>query len=326
MDLSIFEKKENTFSRRALFGTAAVGAMAMTLGASGLAKGANRQSPSGFVMHAGTYHFAVGEFQVSILSDGFFPIDPAVFAANEDPDFVKAFLDLHYIPSEQITAAINVPLVRTADALILFDTGAGVLGDIVGKLGAGLAQIGVSPNDITHVIYTHGHGDHVAGALAADGTPAFPNATYMMNQVEWDFWFNSPSSNTVDFIQNQLSVPEAQTELFETRTEIMPGIFAVTAPGHTPGHTNFLLESQGERLLIAGDTSLHYLLNLKHPEYHAAFDTDGPLGEETRRRIFNWTAEERIRIAAYHFPYPGIGHAVKSRVLGDIWEWVPAMY
>lgn len=325
MDLSIFDKK-SSLSRRALFGSAASGAIAFSLGFGKSAFASAQASQSSFVMHGGTYQFQVGEFQISILSDGFFPVDPAVFAVNEEPGFVRSLLDLHYFPEGPVSAAINVPLVRTADALILFDTGAGFLGEIVGKLPGALAQIGISPTDITHVLYTHGHSDHTAGALAADGTPAFPNATYMMNQVEWDFWFAQPSSNTVDFVQNQLSVPESQTELFAAGNEILSGVHAIDAPGHTPGHTAYLLESGGQRLLIAGDTSLHYLLNLKHPEYHAQFDTDGSLAEETRKLILNWTSDERIRISAYHFPFPGIGHAVRSRVLGEIWDWTPVMY
>jgi glyoxylase-like metal-dependent hydrolase (beta-lactamase superfamily II) len=191
---------------------------------------------------------------------------------------------------------------------------------------------GVRCKDVDTVILTHAHPDHIGGAIDARGHPTFPNACYMISELEQEFWMTSLAD------LSGMDVPEAvrggmqamarrclaalhfQLELIEHETEIAPGIRAIPAPGHTPGHLALLVASGGETLLNLGDAAAHPL-HLEEPEWHNGFDLAGPRAAATRHKLLTRAAAEKMRVMAFHFPFPSLGR-VAARSVGG-WDWHP---
>jgi len=208
------------------------------------------------------------------------------------------------------------------------DTGAGGLAPTTGKLVQNLKTVGITPEDIDTVIITHGHPDHIGGNTDSEGELVFPNARYVMWKDEWDFWNSEEATLKLEehvrevllgYAHKNLPPIQGQLDLIDRETDILPGIQAIAAPGHTPGHMALAISSRGEQLLCVSDTVLHPI-HLEQPEWHAAVDFDPRQVQATRRRILKRAATEKALVLAFHFPFPGLGHVSQSR---DIWQWEP---
>ncbi|MBA2277425.1 MAG: MBL fold metallo-hydrolase, partial [Chloroflexia bacterium] len=232
-------------------------------------------------------------------------------------------------PPGEITTPYICLFVDTGRNRVLVDTGAGPLAPTTGRLPAHFRDAGIDLTTIDTVVLTHGHIDHIGGNTDADGSPAFPGARFVMWRAEWDFWTAEPSpsatpadehiTNLRTWAQRFLPPIQPQVELIDRETEIVPGIAAVAAPGHTPGNMVVAVTSGGELLLNLSDTALDPI-HLSHPEWQPAFDQDRTQAAATRRRLFDWAANDRALVLNFHFPFPGLGHVSTAR---PGWRWEP---
>jgi glyoxylase-like metal-dependent hydrolase (beta-lactamase superfamily II) len=218
-----------------------------------------------------------------------------------------------FIPTDAAQFFFTPTLVRTGDRTILFDTGLDAEG-----ITAALAEAGVAPEDVTDVVITHMHGDHIGG-LMRDGAPTFANAAHATGQIEFDHWSANPSDG---FTANVAPLAERLT-FIEDGAEIAPGVTATAMFGHTPGHMGYRLSSGDAGLLIAADLANHYVWSLAHPDWEVRFDMDKDAAAATRRRVLDMVAAERIPMLGYHMPFPAMGYV---EVAGDGFRWVPESY
>jgi glyoxylase-like metal-dependent hydrolase (beta-lactamase superfamily II) len=227
----------------------------------------------------------------------------------------------------------NVLVLSTGDEFVVFDTGMGastMFGPTTGKLMANLKAAGIDPKDIDAVVATHGHCDHVWGIMADDGSRNFPNAQIYISQADFDFWTDEAKLSIKDPAFMKVFVEGARKSLFPNRDrlvfvkdgqEFLPGIQATAAPGHTVGHTIYMITSDGKSLAAVGDLTHHQVLLVEKPRIEFAYDTDPKQSAGTRVRILDMLASNRIPLITYHFPWPGVGHVAKQ---GDGFRYFPS--
>ena len=278
------------------------------------------------------YRFKIGAIEATVVSDG--PLDlgapqPDIFKGVSKDEFAKILAE-NFLPADKVKLEQNALVLNTGDKLVLIDTGAGfqkLMGADTGKLLANLKAAGIDPKDIDAVALTHAHPDHCWGLLAEDGARIFPNAQVYMSEGDFNFWTDlskAPNDMIKGFIEGtrkQLLPLRERMEFFKDGQAFIPGIQAISAPGHTVGHTIFMISSEGKQLCNTGDLAHHHVIPLEKPRLEFAFDTDGRQGAATRIRMFGMLAAQRIPILAYHFPWPGIGHLAKQ---GEGFRYYPS--
>lgn len=258
----------------------------------------------------------LGAFEVTTLLGGAnMGQDPiATFGLNADPAEFKALAAENFIPDDRSGGSFTPTLIKTPDALVLFDTGM-----FPENNAAALAVAGYSPEDVTHIVLTHLHGDHIGGLMSGD-VPNFPNAELILPKAENDYWAANPS----DAYTAQVVPLLAKARQIAEGDEVTPGITAEAAYGHTPGHTTYLIESDGEKLLITGDSFNHYVFSVQRPAWHVRFDVDKDMGAATRTKVLARLADERIPFIGYHMPFPALGFIAPN---GEgSFRFVPATY
>jgi glyoxylase-like metal-dependent hydrolase (beta-lactamase superfamily II) len=289
-------------------------------------------------MDAEIYRFGVGKCQCTAVADGTFTYAPPIFP----PPAVFLFLNAPTADRDRILQEHSLErwgewispytclLINTGEHLVLVDTGAGGLGPKTGRLLQNLRSISVAPDDVETVILTHGHPDHIGGNIGVDGKAVFRKARYVMWKAEWDFWTLGQAEKTLDeplrsvlvgAARKNLSPIQDQVDLITEEREIVPGISAVAAPGHTPGQMALAVSSAGEKLLCVADSVLHSV-HLERPEWCAAVDLVLDQTTATRRKLLKMAASEKSLVMAFHFRFPGLGR-VTTR--GDAWQWQPAV-
>jgi glyoxylase-like metal-dependent hydrolase (beta-lactamase superfamily II) len=289
-------------------------------------------------MNTEIYRFKVGNFECIAASDGTLTYAPPLFPPpatflfiNAPKERLEQVLREHNLQPEQWVEWVSPYIclvVDTGEHRVLVDTGADGIGPNTGKLLQNLKAEGIVPHDIDTVILTHGHPDHIGGNTNAEGKLTFPNARYAMWKDEWDFWTSEQADLRLDehskevllqFARKNLPPIQGQLDLVDHEREIVPGIQAIAAPGHTPGHMALSISSRGEQLLCISDAVLHPI-HLEQPEWHAAIDFAPEQAVATRRRLLNMATAEKALVLAFHFPFPGLGHVVQK---GEGWQWQP---
>lgn len=259
--------------------------------------------------------FRIGAFEVTALLAGTRPFDKPqeTFGMNASPEDFAAASAAAFIPADRSLNFFTPTLVNTGAELVLFDTGLAPEG-----ITAALAAAGVTPDQIDVVVLTHMHGDHIGG-VAGEAGPTFANARYVTGQVEFDFWAGQANEG---FDAKVRPLAEKMTFLANDG-QVVGGITAIEAFGHSPGHMAYLIDSEDQQLVLTADTANHYVWSLGHPDWEVRFDADKPMAAQTRRNLFGMIAEERIPFIGYHMPFPALAWVERQ---GDGFRFVPATY
>jgi glyoxylase-like metal-dependent hydrolase (beta-lactamase superfamily II) len=293
---------------------------------------AQASAPQKKTQAPGYYRLMLGDFEVTALSDGTFQMEVGKLLTNITPKQLDAALARSLL-QDPVEESVNGFLINTGSKLVLVDTGAGSLfGPTVGKLLANLKASGYQPEQVDEIYITHMHGDHVGGLLA-DGKPAFPNAIVRAAQQEADFWLNkahmeaAPEDRKPGYQGAMLSLnPYAFAERFKPfrgDSELVPGIRAVASPGHTAGHTIYVVESKGQKLVLWGDLMHVAAVQFADPSVTIRYDTDSAAATAQRRKVFADAAEHGYWVAGAHLSFPGVGHL---RAMGTGYTFIPANY
>ena len=290
-------------TRRSLLGAAAALPLAP------LAHAASPMLGASFAQHR---RFVLGDFEVTTILAGTTPRDDphSIFGLNVSDEEFAAVSEANFLSTEVAQFYFTPTVVNTGSELILFDTGLSAAGTT-----AVLAGAGYSPDQIDRVVITHMHPDHIGGLLS-DGAPTFPNATYFAGQMEFDHW--SGAGN--DGFEGNVRPLADQFTLIADEAEIIPGITALMAAGHTPGHMTYRLDSAGQGLMILGDLANHPIWSIAHPDWEVRFDMDKAAAAASRRRMLGLAAADRVPIIGYHMPFPAVGYVDIS---GDGFRWIP---
>jgi glyoxylase-like metal-dependent hydrolase (beta-lactamase superfamily II) len=316
--------------RQALLGTVAAAGVAAL---DGLPRSAHAKAPFAKDQAPYFYRFAHGKMQATVVSDGILPLgEPSGSFLGTSKEEIGKMLADNFLSPANVVLEQNILVMNTGDKLVLFDTGMGsstMFGPTTGKMLANLKAAGIDPKDIDAVVATHAHCDHVWGIMGDDGKPNFPNAQIYIAQADFEYWTDEAKLGMKDPAYMKPFVEGARKNLIPVRDrlvfvkdgqEFLPGIQAIAAPGHTVGHTVFMITSDGKSLAAIGDLTHHQVLLVEKPRLEFAYDTDPKQSVGSRVRILDMLAAQRIPLLAYHFPWPGVGHVAKQ---GDGFRFYP---
>lgn len=284
--------------------------------------------------------FRHGSFECTVVTDGILEMGPArVNFPTADPAEVDALLTEYYLDPEKVRLNDNILVVDTGDTLIQFDSGVGIdpafgrgfFGPKTGQTIPNLKRAGIDPADIDIVAITHTHPDHVWGLVDELGRPLYPNAKVAVSREDFAYWTNLDNihDGMSDHLKDHFTgarknllpyVEEDRVIWVGDGTELVPGVTAIATPGHSPGHIVYRIDSDGETIICWGDLCHHYVLLLQRPEWSFQFDHNKPAATAQRHRIYDFVAENRYKVLAYHFPFPGLGNL---RPDGTGYAWQP---
>jgi glyoxylase-like metal-dependent hydrolase (beta-lactamase superfamily II) len=272
---------------------------------------------------AGFYRYKVGQFECTSINDGArtFPM-PDGFVRNVPKEQALAAAEAAYMPKSMVTVPFNPQVINTGSKLVLIDTGFGPTPNApVGLLTANMAAAGIDPKAVDIVVVSHLHPDHTNGIKNAEGGLLFPNAEIKVPAVDWAFWMSddnmakAPNDMMKNYFANTRKVYAGLADKvtkYEWGSEVAPGITALDASGHTPGHTAFAVASGNARVLVQSDVTNIPELFLRNPDWHVAFDIDPQKAVQTRRKFYDMAAAEKALIVGFHFTFPSMGYVEKA--------------
>jgi glyoxylase-like metal-dependent hydrolase (beta-lactamase superfamily II) len=280
----------------------------------------------------GFYRVMVGDFEVTALVDGFFPMKPKELLSASDLKKATPLIAESF-QGELIPTSVNAFLINTGTKLILVDSGCGAFfGPGLGHVVPNLKAAGYTPDQVDEVVFTHMHTDHLGG-IVADGKAVFPHATIRMDQKESDYWLNLENAKAANdavkgMFQNAVTAVAPYKALnqfkpFAGQTEITTGITAMPSYGHTPGHTAYFVESKGKKILLVGDLFHIEAIQFPDPSINLIFDKDQKTSAALRKKTFEDLAKNGSLIGAAHLPFPAMGHVVKSK---NAYRYLPVPY
>ena len=278
----------------------------------------------------GVYHRRVGDILVTAISDGFLDGTLEVLR-NIAPEEARQILADNFRPARR--TPVNAFLIYSAGRLALIETGSGnYLLPTAGKVLANVKAAGVDPADIEAVLLTHMHPDHSAGLTdMTTGKPNYPNAELVMHENEPRHWFDDAKMAKGTEREKKLFFQAGREQITPYKDrwrlfkggEVFPGVTAIPRPGHTPGHTTFMISSGNEQLLIWGDTVHVPEVQTARPEVCMDFDTDKDAAAASRRKVFDMVATDRLLVTGMHLHFPGFAHLVRR---GAGYQLIPAAW
>ena len=280
----------------------------------------------------GVYSFKLGDFTITALSDGTVPQDLPKLLTNTNPAEIRRLLQRSFLENP-VEASINAFLIDTGDKQVLVDTGAGeLLGPkLGGKLQESLKTAGYAPSEVDMILLTHIHTDH-SGGLVVGGQRMFPTAIVYVGKPDVDFWLNPANAKRSQVDQKRFSeavktvkpyLDAGKVKPFSGETTILPGIIARPTPGHTPGHSFYVVESRGDRIEFWGDILHVASVQFPKPEITIVYDVDSKAAAAQRQKQFARAETSRRLVAGAHLPFPGIGYL---RAENRGYTWVPLDY
>ena len=293
---------------------------------------AHAAAPMAKVQAPGYYRMMLGDFEVTALSDGTLNLPVTKLLTNTTPEKVKKALARADL-TDPLETSVNAYLINTGDKLVMIDTGAGVLfGPTLGTLLANLKASGYQPEQVDEIYITHMHGDHVGGLMSGDKL-AFPNAVVRADKHDADFWLSKANMDAApkdakDFFLGAMNsinpyAAAGKFKPFDGNTDLVPGVKAIASRGHTPGHTTYVVESKGNKLVLWGDLMHVAAVQFPSPAVTIKFDTDSKSAAKERAKAFADAAKNGYWVGAAHLPFPGLGHL---RTESSGYAWLPANY
>jgi glyoxylase-like metal-dependent hydrolase (beta-lactamase superfamily II) len=273
--------------------------------------------------------FVQGEFEITIVSDGYITVPIDIVAPEGSPTERDEILIRTGNPKAGLVESkTNIPIIRRGDDLIIVDVGSGnKYQPSDGRLSGNLDAAGIDASAITKVVFTHAHPDHVWGTLAENGSLRFPNATYYVGAAEWDFWMDPDYANHMPAVlhefalgaQRDLGAIRDRVVMLKPGDDIVTGLRALDTAGHTPGHLSLEMAG-GEGLIISADAATNEIASFRHPKARFGYDTIPDLAISNRARLIERAATDRIKLLGYHWTYPGVGFAERK---GNGYRYVP---
>jgi glyoxylase-like metal-dependent hydrolase (beta-lactamase superfamily II) len=260
--------------------------------------------------------FQLGSFEITTILSGTVTVnnDPqSIFGLNVSEDEFKRVCAENAIPDDKFQMFYTPTVINTGAELILFDTGQNPTGTV-----AALESAGYSADQVDKVVLTHFHGDHIGG-ISENDVRTFENAEYVCGLAEYEDWDFSGNET----FEEKVRPLEDEIVMLENGEDIVTGVTAMAAHGHTPGHMGYMIESEGKNLFLGGDFANHYIWSLAYPDWELRFDRDREGAAQTRRRVLGMLEDEKMPFIGYHMPWPGLGY-VETR--GDGFRYVPASY
>lgn len=264
---------------------------------------------------------SVGDGKLMTVSDGKLQL-PLAFSFPDAPqDELASLLAANDLPADVLQPDCNVTILRSGDRTAIFDVGAGAnFMPTAGELLANLEAEGIEPTDVTDVVFTHAHPDHLWGLTDDFDELVFPEANYHIGQAEWDYWSAEETltkvpenmQSLVVGAQNRFEFIADRANFIAPGAEVFPGIEAIDTSGHTPGHLSFIVHGP-DPVMILGDALSNSVISVEQPDWPAGMDQDPQKAIETRKKLLDRLATDRIRLIGYHFPHPGVGRIEKSQ-------------
>ena len=280
----------------------------------------------------GYFRMMLGDFEVTALSDGTVALPMDKLLTNTTPGKIDKALAKSFL-KVPVETSVNGYLINTGSKLVLVDTGAaGLFGPTLGKLVDNLKAAGYTPDQVDAVVITHMHPDHAGGLMNGDKR-VFPNATVHADQHDADFWLSQVNldkapKDAKGFFQGAMAslnpyIAAGKFKPFNGNTDLLPGIKALASPGHTPGHSTYVVESQGQKMALWGDLMHVAAVQFADPSVTIQFDVDSKAAAAQRKKAYADAAKQGYWVAAAHLSFPGIGHLRKD---GKGYVFVPANY
>src|SRR5882762_4772050 len=326
-------KSPTTLTRRSLFRAGAglaVAATATRLLTPGSAQAEDAHQAGAESLNGnGFYRFKIGDFQATVISDGYGPIPVGpILAMNASEAELIPVLKANFMPPV-IQATNNILMVDTGRERILVDTGFGErIGPPFGSfpgLEANLRRAGIMSESIDLVVISHGHLDHIGGLVTKSGALAFPKAQFVFVDTEWNYWTGSRyesdvnsspmpdpfKEGTIGAARENLPPIAGRCRFVKQGGEITSGVHYIAAPGHSPSHASILFASGKEQFMHMGDIAHNPVTSLQHPDWTPVFDYEPARAIKSRKAILDRVATDRVMVMGYHFPFPAIGHVVR---------------